>query len=80
MPRVYEENGYMFFFFSNEGNPHEPCHIHVRKGGALAKYWLEPDVELVDSYGFSASELKYIEKSIEEHSALIEERWNEFFK
>ena len=36
MPRVFELDGYKFFFFSNEGNPLEPCHIHVRK----SEIWL----------------------------------------
>ncbi|MBO5116749.1 MAG: DUF4160 domain-containing protein, partial [Treponema sp.] len=40
MPKVFEINGFKFFFFSNEGNPLEPCHIHVRKSGCLAKLWI----------------------------------------
>ena len=35
MPKVFEINGFKFFFFSNEGNPLEPCHIHVRKSGLM---------------------------------------------
>jgi len=27
MPKVFEINGYKFFFFSNEGIPLEQCHI-----------------------------------------------------
>ncbi|HIS66667.1 MAG TPA: DUF4160 domain-containing protein, partial [Candidatus Scatomorpha merdipullorum] len=38
MPKVFEIDGFKFFFFSNEGNPQEPCHIHVRKGNGLAKF------------------------------------------
>lgn len=37
------ENGYRFFFFSNEGSPLEPCHIHIRKHGALAKFWTDKE-------------------------------------
>ncbi|WP_244939879.1 DUF4160 domain-containing protein [Leptospira adleri] len=33
MPKVFEKNGFKFFFFANEGNPREPTHIHIRKGG-----------------------------------------------
>jgi len=54
MPLVFNYRGYRFFFFSNEGDPLEPIHIHVRKDTNLAKYWIEPDAELADSYGFSA--------------------------
>jgi hypothetical protein len=34
VPKVFEYGGYKFFFFSNEGEPMEPCHVHVRKGSA----------------------------------------------
>lgn len=40
MPKVFEWNGYRFHFFSNEGDPREPAHIHVRKGRNTAKFWL----------------------------------------
>ena len=49
MPVVFYFDGYKFFFFSNEGDPREPIHIHVRKDGNLAKFWIEPSVELADS-------------------------------
>ncbi|MGH7857201.1 MAG: DUF4160 domain-containing protein [Candidatus Binatia bacterium] len=32
--------GFRFYFFSNER--HEPPHVHVRKGGGKAKFWLRP--------------------------------------
>ncbi len=37
MPTVLRWKAYKFFFFSNEGDPTEPLHIHVRKGGNVAK-------------------------------------------
>lgn len=79
MPKVLEINGYRFFFFSNEGNPLEPCHIHIRKGGALAKFWIEPSIHLADSYGFSSKELREIEDIIDGNVLRIKEAWNEFF-
>jgi len=57
MPVVFFQDGFKFFFFSNEGDPREPIHIHVRKDAKLAKFWLRPAVRLDDSYGFSAREL-----------------------
>jgi hypothetical protein len=44
MPVVFRYHGYKFFFYSNEGNPLEPAHIHVRLAGKEAKFWLAPDV------------------------------------
>ena len=32
MPVVFRTEGHAFFFYSNEGNPREPVHVHVRKG------------------------------------------------
>lgn len=79
MPKVFEVDGFKFFFFSNEGSPLEPCHIHVRKGNGLAKFWVSPNVRLETSIGFSAKELKFMETKIKENEALIKEAWNEFF-
>ncbi|GBF42726.1 hypothetical protein LPTSP2_20160 [Leptospira ellinghausenii] len=79
MPKVLEKNGFKFFFFSNEGNPREPIHIHVRKGEKIAKFWLKPNAILVDNYGFSSKELNWIEEEIENNSNLIEGKWNDFF-
>ena len=80
MPIVFLLKGYKFFFFSNEGDPREPIHIHVRKGGKLAKFWLQPSVQLADSYGYSSQELNTISKIIDTRREEIEEAWNEHFK
>jgi hypothetical protein len=42
MPVILRYKGYTFFFFSNEGNPREPLHVHVRRADASAKFWVEP--------------------------------------
>ena len=42
MPVVFRYKGFRFFFYSNEGDPLEPLHIHVRKAECVAKLWLEP--------------------------------------
>jgi hypothetical protein len=67
MPKVFEWNGYKFFFFSNEGSPLEPCHIHARKGERLAKFWVKPSVGLAASWGMGSSELNKLEKVVENH-------------
>lgn len=79
MPSVLTKNGYRFFFFSNEGQPLEPCHIHVRKHGALAKFWVNENAMLAENIGFTAKELKEIETIVNENSSVIKEAWNEFF-
>jgi len=46
MPKLFDWNGYRFHFFSNEGNPREPVHIHVTKGRDTAKFWIKPEVAI----------------------------------
>jgi hypothetical protein len=40
MPEVFRINGIKFSFFSNEGNPREPVHIHAKRGRDEAKFGL----------------------------------------
>jgi hypothetical protein len=77
MPKVFEWNGYRFFFFSNEGTPLEPCHIHVRKGEKRAKFWLDPIVCLAESYEMHSGELSALERVVEANDDLIRRRWHE---
>lgn len=79
MPKVFEFKGYRFFFYSNEGNPLERCHIHVRKHTAVAKFWMEPHVSLATSWGMSSKELNMLEKLVEKKRDLIRKTWYEFF-
>lgn len=79
MPVVFRYKGYKFFFYSNEGEPLEPLHIHVRRGECVAKFWTEPLVTLDEAYGFRASELREISDAIEENKELIERYWHEYF-
>jgi hypothetical protein len=79
MPTVFISQGYRFFFFSNEGDPREPMHIHVRKERSIAKFWVGADVQLAESRGFSANELNIIWKIINNRKLEIEAAWNEHF-
>ncbi len=74
MPEVFRKYGFVFFFYANEGN--EPIHIHVRKAGGFAKYWIEP-IELEFSQGMKVSELKTAEVLITENVELIKNKWHE---
>ena len=79
MPKVFEKNGYKFFFFANEGNPREPMHIHARKGEKLAKFWIYPVISIADNHGFKSPELRWMENEIHNNRNLIEESWHDFF-
>ncbi len=79
MPVILRIDNFSFLFFSNEGNPLEPCHIHVRRNTDLAKFWLIPVVLLADNYGFSSQELNRIKKIVTENRELFIQKWNEYF-
>ncbi len=79
MPVIFRYKGYRFFFFSNEGNPLEPCHIHVRKDSAIAKFWVIPEVRLAQAYDMSPAELRKLSRTVEQNQELIKEKWNEYF-
>jgi hypothetical protein len=57
MPVVLRYEGYRFFFYSNEGEPRDPLHVHVRRGEATAKIWLEPELAVAAAYGLRPGEL-----------------------
>jgi hypothetical protein len=78
MPTLFRHDGFRFFFYSNEGSPREPVHVHVMKGGGEAKFWLDP-VALSRSSGFDAKTLRQIARIVEDNRARIEEAWNEHF-
>ena len=79
MPVVLRYKGYRFFFYSNEGNPREPLHIHIRNGTAVAKFWVVPEVKLADSYNISGHELTELAQVVRENREMIERAWHEFF-
>jgi len=77
MPTVLRIQGFRFFFYSNEGN--EPLHVHVEKGDATAKVWLEPEINIAYSVGFSPSDERQLLKIVYENVVLIKQKWNEYF-
>ena len=79
MPTVFRYRGYRFFFYSNEGNPLEPLHIHVIKGEKVAKFWVEPEIAVAQNYGMNSSELTKLGEIINKHKELIREFWDEHF-
>ena len=79
MPKLFEWNGHRFHFYSNEGDPREPAHIHVTRGRDTAKFWLRPDVNVAYNRGFSRHMLKRLSILIEDRRDEIERAWNDYF-
>jgi hypothetical protein len=79
MPVVFREAGYKFYFYSDEGDPREPLHIHVRGNGCDAKIWILPEISVQDSYGLNPRELSKILRMVERRAKLIESAWHDHF-
>jgi hypothetical protein len=78
MPTLLLLRGFRFFFYSNENN--EPIHVHVTKGDANGKVWLEPTVRAEYFMGFTGSEEKDIIGIIQTNSETFKKKWNEYFR
>lgn len=74
MPKVFEKDGFTFFFYSNE---HRPIHVHVRRGGGEAVFSVEESVELRESQNMKVSDLSKAQRLAEENRQLILEKWHE---
>jgi uncharacterized protein DUF4160 len=77
MPTVLRVGPFRFFFYA--GDRDEPPHVHVERGDAEAKLWLDP-VRLERSRGFRRNEINRIRKLVEEYREQLLEGWNEFFR
>jgi len=75
-PTVFRSGPYRFYFFSRE---ELRMHIHVDSSVGEAKYWMEPAIELAQSYRLPKQELNRIRKLIEENEDVIRSSWNNHF-
>lgn len=64
------------YFFSHDSN--EPPHVHVDRDDQSAKFWLAP-VALARNLGFTAPELRRVQRLLVEHEANLLEAWHEYF-
>jgi len=77
MPTVLVLLGMRFYYWARE---HEPIHVHVKKGGAEARFVIEPQIELTENFGFKPHELALAEEVIRENREYLVEHWKLFFK
>ena len=69
------------YFYSHE--PGEPAHVHVDRGGATAKVWLDPPA-IAGSAGFGAKDLGAkdggeVIRLVRTHRQHLLEAWRDFF-
>jgi len=76
MPTVFRFGPYRFYFYSHE--PNEPPHVHIDRDDQSCKFWIQ-NVALARNLGFSAKELRDIEKLVINNQQRLLEAWNEFF-
>jgi len=74
MPTIFEQDGYRFFFYSND---HRPIHVHVRYGGGEAVFNVQDAVELRESFGLKMRELARAQELAEARQRLIVDKWHE---
>ena len=68
--------GYRFYFFSREET--RP-HVHVQHATGEAKFWLDPGIELAQSYGLSPSRVSTALQLVQEHEREIRTAWRQHF-
>lgn len=76
MPTALRWRGYRFYFYSHE--PNEPPHVHVDRGSASAKFWLDP-VGLARNIGFKAVELNRLQRAVKDHKDDLLREWHGYF-
>ena len=76
MPTVLRIGAFRFYFYSHE--PNEPPHIHIDRGEATIKVWLDTG-DVAKSRGFRAHEINAIVAMVEEHRSMLLETWHEYF-
>ena len=74
MPRIFEQDGYRFFFYSND---HLPVHVYVCYGGGEAVFNVGDMVELRESHGLRVKELHRAQELAELNKQLILNKWHE---
>lgn len=85
MPQVFKIGNYTVYFWSNEGEPLEPIHVHVADGiprRDATKIWITESGKafVVDwKADIPTSAQKNILRMIEANSKIIIDKWNEHF-
>ncbi len=75
-PTLLREGPYRIYMYSYDCQ--EPWHVHVDRENKSAKFWLNPVVTLAENYGYSRAALRRIERLLQKHTRLLQEKWDEF--
>ena len=72
-----DKDGFKFFFYSGDGV--EPIHVHISKGKADGKIWLEPEINEEYLEEFKAQEKAQIRKIVSTNKDYFIQKWHEYF-
>ena len=85
MPQILRIGPYIIFFWSNEGQPLEPIHVHVAEGDPrpnATKIWITSAGKTLlcnNNSNISPSVLKKIMRQIEANIDMIVNAWISYF-
>ncbi|MDT0646703.1 DUF4160 domain-containing protein [Zunongwangia sp. F260] len=76
MPTVLRQNGFRFFFYSNE---HLPKHVHVEGKGGEVKIELE-SLTLINAFNLKKKDVRIILQIVNEQRFFFLKKWDEFYE
>lgn len=85
MPQVFRIGSYWVYFWTNEGEPIEPVHVHVSEGSpssGATKVWITRAGKCLVAHNDShipAHTLRNICRIIESRSGDVVAKWREYF-
>ncbi|MCD8123797.1 MAG: DUF4160 domain-containing protein [Lachnospiraceae bacterium] len=85
MPQVFRMGEYWIYFWTNEGDPIEPVHVHIAKGHPTAnstKVWITNAGKCYlcnNNSQIPSHTLRNIMRMVEARSEEILNMWNEYF-
>lgn len=85
MPQVFKVGSYWVYFWSAEGDPREPVHVHVAEGAPTAnatKIWVTRAGKCIvanNDSGIQGSTLRNIKRIVEARSDEVIEMWKAHF-
>ena len=85
MPQVFKLGSYWVYFWTNEGRPIEPIHVHIAEGGPTqnaTKVWITSRGKCLVANNNShipTSVLNNMVRMIEARSSEVIEKWTDYF-
>lgn len=85
MPQVFKVGSYWIYFWSNEGDPLEPVHVHIAEGNPVAnatKVWITESGKTLlcnNNSDIPKVALRNIMRVIEARSSAVKSKWYDYF-